>query len=112
MSDFKNKYTLDNRKSISSKIRDKHPDHIPMILIGKDIVINHERMSSPKVFTMDKFIQMIRKNNHLNPAQAIYFFFNNIPTSHPQLTMAELDSRYKDEDGFLYCVITKENVFG
>jgi len=113
MSDFKSKYTLDTRKTISSQIREKHPDHIPMIMIsGKAVSLRDERMNIPKSCKMEKFIDEIRKRNHLAPEQAMFFFFQNVLTSHPHLTMAEIDSRYRDEDGFLYCTITKENVFG
>lgn len=114
-SQFKVKYTFEDRKKEADKILSKYPDRIPIILEqhGKSMIkdIDRNKFLVPNDITLGQFIFIIRKRLELSPEKAIFLFVNNtLPTSSD--IIGELYNKNMDEDGFLYMVYSGENTFG
>lgn len=110
--------TYDYRCQLSSSIRYKFPDRIPVILESKNInVINLKRNKYlvPESITVAEFIINIRKycSQTLQSHESIFMFFgdsNTIPNS--SITMLDAFNLYKHDDGFLYIKVDVEKIFG
>ena len=115
MSDFKKSKTENERLTESSKIIEKYPNRIP-IIIEKDKKskikdIDKNKFLVPNDMTLGQFMYVIRKRIKLDSSQALFFFINNILCNNTQ-TLSEIYNIYKDNDGFLYITYTSENTFG
>jgi len=112
MIDFKDKYSLEERKEESLKIIRKHQRRIPIIVKpGPGMVLDKYKYIVPKELTMGQFIYVLRKRMQLPPEKAIFIFIDGtLP-----LTSAFIESIYNkhmEEDGFLYFHLCGENTFG
>ncbi|KAF3512714.1 hypothetical protein F2Q69_00004361 [Brassica cretica] len=98
ISSFKQEHPLEKRQAEASRIRDKYPDRIPVIV---------ERAEKSDVPDIDKKKYRIK----LSPEKAIFIFVKNIlpPTA---AIMSAIYDEHKDEDGFLYMSYSGENTFG
>ena len=116
--DFKTKYKIEDRKKESSKIREKHPDRIPVICekshkCGVQIPdIDKIKFLTPNDMVFGQFIYVVRKRIQIKPSQAIFLFINNTILPHSSDTLALLYEKHADPDGFLYCKYSGENTFG
>jgi len=115
MNFYQTKYSLDQRQKEANRVLLKHQDRIPIIIIeeNKNFKLINKKMAVPKDMTILEFIHVIRNKVDLHPSEALCIFMGKeriipLPTQH----IAELYSIYKDEDGFLYCYICKEESFG
>ncbi|KAH1146600.1 hypothetical protein GLYMA_15G108200v4 [Glycine max] len=93
---FKLQHPLERRQAEASRIREKYPDRIPVI------VEKAERSDIPDI---DK------KKIKLSAEKAIFVFINNTlpPTA---ALMSAIYEENKDQDGFLYMTYSGENTFG
>ncbi|EGG20209.1 MAP1-LC3 domain-containing protein [Cavenderia fasciculata] len=118
---FQNEYSLEKRKHISAKIRNRYKDRLPIIVErapNSNIPeIPKKKFLAPCDMVVSKFLMEIRKHlaetgGQMNDKTAIFLFVNNnvLPPSSNQIsTIYEL---YKNEDGFLYITYSGENTFG
>ena len=116
--DFKKKFTFEKRLDESSRIIEKYPERIPVIVErakthAKDIDdIDRNKFLVPNDLTMANFMYIIRKRLKLSPEKSIFLFVNNtsiVPTS---TLMSNIYTENKDEDGFLYIRYASESTFG
>ena len=82
MSNFKKSKTENERLTESSKIIEKYPNRIP-IIIEKDKKskikdIDKNKFLVPNDMTLGQFMYVIRKRIKLDSSQALFFFINNI----------------------------------
>lgn len=113
--DFKNMVSLENRILESKRIREKYPDKIPCIIEPHKYDIYHlikSKMLVPKECTIGQLIYIIRKKVKISQEQSLYVFVNNNILPPSSMLLKEIDSMYRDSDGFLYMMFTKENTFG
>ncbi|EFA85097.1 MAP1-LC3 domain-containing protein [Heterostelium album PN500] len=118
---FQNEYSLDRRKHISAKIRNRYKDRLPIIVErapNSNIPeISKKKFLAPCDMIVSKFVMEIRKHleetGQATEKTAIFLFVKNNtvlpPTSNLISTIYEL---YKNEDGFLYITYSGENTFG
>jgi len=112
---FKEKYTLENRKSESNKIVFKYPTRIPVIVERATTCelpdISKQKYLVPKDMTMGQFIYVVRKKIELDSSKSLFIMVNNhlVPSAKSLGIIYEDDL---DEDGFLYMNYTSENTFG
>lgn len=106
------KNPFENRKSIAADILKKYSDKIPVILECKgDISLKKYKFIINKSADWSYFLMIIRKFVELKQEEAIFTFVGNtIPAGSE--TIGNIYNKNKDVDGFLYCMITKENTFG
>lgn len=103
---------FEERLSISTNIKQKYPDRIPIIVNTTDFVMDKYKFLSPANINIHKLLISIRKSiQKLNPNEALFLLINNTIPNNTSL-ISELYNEYKNNDGFLYITITKESVFG
>mmetsp|Transcript_8154 Transcript_8154/g.15770 ORF Transcript_8154/g.15770 Transcript_8154/m.15770 type:complete len:128 (-) Transcript_8154:416-799(-) len=112
---FKQENSLEKRKTEASRIKEKYPDRIPIIVEKaekSDIPeIDKKKYLVPSDLTVGQFVYVIRKRIKLSPEKAIFIFVKNVlpPTA---ALMSSIYEEHKDEDGFLYITYSGENTFG
>ena len=115
MSNFKKSKSENERITESSKIIERYPDRIPIIVEknkkSKIKDIDKNKFLVPNDMTMGQFMYVIRKRIKLDSKEALFFFVNNSLCNNT-LSLSEVYKTYKDKDGFLYIVYTSENTFG
>ncbi|CAN4092109.1 unnamed protein product [Withania somnifera] len=114
-SSFKLEHPLEKRQAESSRIREKYPDRIPVIVERtekSDISdIDKKKYLVPADLTVGQFVYVVRKRINLTAEKAVFVFVKNIlpPTA---ALMSAIYEENKDEDGFLYMTYSGENTFG
>ena len=120
MTTFKGKHSLEKRHTEFKRIHDKYPERIPVIVEKLKSSKSNEELPDlekkkflvPRNITFGQFLYIIRSRIQLSPEQALFVFVNNsiIPTTSDTLEI--IYSKYKDEDGFLYCGFSGESTLG
>lgn len=114
---FKEEKSFEERLAESKRIREKHPDRIPVICekstrCNKDIPdIDKRKYLVPSDLTMGQFIYVIRKRMNLTPHKSIFLFVNHTLPQSSEL-ISKVYEKCKDQDGFLYIEYSSENTFG
>ena len=116
MNKFKKRHSLEDRKSESSKILEKYPNRIPVI-VSKDPKstlsdMDKNKFLTPHDLTLGQFLFLVRKRIKVDEATSLFIFVNETILAPTSFTMESLYDSYKDEDGFLYLMYCSENVFG
>ncbi|MCO5570154.1 hypothetical protein L7F22_023871 [Adiantum nelumboides] len=112
---FKKEFSLEERTAKASRMREKYPDRVPVIVekaARTDMPdMEKKKFLVPEDLTVGQFVYIIGKRLHLNPGQALFIFVGNVL---PPITamMASIYKDYKDEDGFLYVHYSGEKTFG
>ncbi|CAL9089415.1 unnamed protein product [Musa textilis] len=114
-SPFRLEHSLEKRKAEASRIREKYPDRIPVIVEKAERSaipdIDKKKYLVPADLTVGQFVYVIRKRINLSAEKAIFMFVNNTlpPTASMMSTIYEA---HRDEDGYLYMTYNGENTFG
>ncbi len=112
-SQFKEKYTFEERQKQSLNIFNKYKDSIPIYIDFTNFskTIEKSKFVIPNGFTIGQLLTAIRMKMSLNSASALFLFINNrlIPVTTVISTLYETN---KDDDGFLYMSCSEENTFG
>ena len=100
-SKYKLAHALDYRKAEADKVRDRHPDRLPVICEkneGSNIAdLDKNKFLVPSGLTVGQFVLVLRKRITLEPSIA---------------RMSDLYAKHKDEDGFLYVRYSAEPALG
>ncbi|XP_074645692.1 gamma-aminobutyric acid receptor-associated protein-like 2 [Tubulanus polymorphus] len=112
---FKEENTFEQRRSEATKIRQKYPERIPVVVEKdqrSDIQdIDKRKFLVPNDITVAQFMWIIRRRIQLPSDKAIFLFVAKVlPTS--SANMGQMYEEHKDPDGFLYIAYSGENVFG
>jgi GABA(A) receptor-associated protein len=105
---------FDSRKHESSKLVNKFPDRIPVIIdkaTKESPSIDRNKFLVPKDITIGQFMYIVRNRTKLNKDEAIFLYVNNTLPNSTEL-MSSIYSKYKDKDGFLYISYSIESTFG
>ena len=110
-------YPFEKRLELSTKLRTKFPDRVPIIINispkAKNITLKKRKFLGPKDITLVQFLAQLRKEMVLPSAQIGIFIFtedNNLPQMTSLLGL--IDNKCRNKDGFLYLTCYEENVFG
>lgn len=130
MSEFKKKFSIDDRQRQTKAIIEKYENKCPIYLTyDKEIITKNFTNTASKQFNkyivtgdinLSQFLVIVRKKINVNAEESLTLFieiyqnnklFNSIlaPTTN---SIGEIYLNNKDEDGFLYLKLVKENVFG
>jgi GABA(A) receptor-associated protein len=116
MSTFKEKHNLEARFIESSRIIQKYPDRVPVIVENvpgnKSIPkLDKTKYLVPNDMTLGQFAFTIRRRVKLEPEKAMFLFVNNkmLPCSE---LMGKIYVDNAEDDMFLYMVLQGENTFG
>jgi len=119
---FQRDFSFDIRKAECERVREKHPNKIPIVceIHPKDIIKQNTNHHQPLIkskylvnedFTIAQFTQVIRGKMKLDKNVAIFIIVCGQMVSSSQ-TIRTLYARYRNSDGFLYITYCFENVFG
>ncbi|XP_076941845.1 autophagy-related protein 8C-like isoform X1 [Bidens hawaiensis] len=112
---FKLEHPSEKRCAESSRIREKYPDRVPVIVERAERTdlpdIDKNKYLVPADLTAGQFVYVVRKRIKLSPEKAIFVFVKNMlpPTA---ALMSAIYEENKDDDGFLYMTYSGENTFG
>ena len=112
---FKKKHNTEKRKEESTRIREKYPDRIPVIVEKSCSFLpdlDKTKYLVPMNLTVGQFVLVVRKRLTLDPSVGIFLFFNNNIMANCSKLISDCYHEYKDEDGFLYIKYSGENTFG
>tara|TARA_A100001011_G_C14218255_1_gene803055 strand:- start:1039 stop:1404 length:366 start_codon:yes stop_codon:yes gene_type:complete len=113
---FKTKFTLEERKTESARIKEKYPTRIPIIVecIDKNNKIHQidkHKFLTPTNLTFGQFAYVIRKRLKIDSDIGIFYLINNKMFTMSE-SIASICANEVDEDGFLYIHYSGENTFG
>lgn len=113
--DFRGSIPLAERKQEYAKLKERHPERIPIILTAhatsKLPKLKKNKFLVPKSLTIGQFMCSVRRRMSLPPDIGLFFFINDeIMSASSDLSFAY--EQHKNEDGFLYMSLTGENTFG
>ena len=112
---FKNNFSFEKRVAESTKILNKYPYKVPIIL-EKNNKSSLKKIDKFKFLVSDEltvgqFSYLIRKKYKVSLEESFFFLCGNILlcNTYPVRTIY---NAHKDVDGFLYITYNNENVFG
>lgn len=115
---FIDKFSFYERNIESTKIIKRYPDRVPVICEknSRDFGIpdiNKHKYLVPYNLTIGQFIYVIRKQIRLPASSALFLFVGEDAILLPiSSKMNDIYHQYKNKDGFLYIMYSRENVFG
>ncbi len=104
-------YTVEERRSIVTKIRSKYPNVIPVLIDIPGRNVLRRKYLVPETTTLSRLLYSIRQENKLNEYEGVFLFANNTLLTMSQCIL-ETYARHASRDGFLYVIVTFENTFG
>lgn len=115
---YKNKFTLEERKSIAEKVIARYPCKVPVIIEYANSFpdeykqLSKQRYLVPKDHTVGMFMFIVRKQVLLSPNKALYFLVDNKSLIKITDIMSSVYDTYKNDDKCLYIQIAIESTFG
>jgi GABA(A) receptor-associated protein len=116
MTNYKQKFTHEERYREGSRITQKYPDRVPIILeknASADSIpdIDKHKFLVPRDLTVGQFIYVIRKRIDISAEKGLFIFINGIipPTN---ALVGDIYNKHTDPDMFLYITYCGENAFG
>ena len=113
---FQSNNGFEERLNESTKIIEKYPSRVPIIVERDEKCINiplidKKKYLVPSDITVGQFMYIIRKRIKLDEDKSMFIIVNNTlpPTATP---IMDIYNQYKDKDGFLYITYSGENTFG
>jgi GABA(A) receptor-associated protein len=107
--------SLEERQEKSKSFRERHPNHIPVLVTehkksevkGPSLL----KFNVSKACKIAEVIMSIKQKTNPTSTAAIYVYVNN-EVCNPSQSIVDIDSKYRNEDGYLYLVYSTENTFG
>ena len=113
---FKKEFDFDTRKDESTRIKERYPDRVPIIVeksVKSDIAgIDKKKYLVPQDLTIGQFMYIIRKRIDLTAEKAIFLFTEKNIITPTASVISEIYEQHKNDDGFLYLIYAGENTFG
>jgi len=112
---FKSEHKFEKRVELSGRLLKEYPDRIPVIVEAahkSDFTIMKKKFLAPLDVSMGGFTNEIRKQIKISPTEAIFLFCDSGLLAPSSSTMGQVYEKCKDDDGFLYISVARENTFG
>ncbi len=113
---FKEVYSLEERKKEYEKVIQEHPGKLG-IICEKAPKSNIDEIKKTKYLISEdlklgQFSEIIRRKIKMDKESAIFLLANGKISLTGDENMGEIYKKYKDEDGFLYIAYASEEVWG
>ena len=119
MAPFKTTHSLETRRKESSRIIQKYPERIPVIVERSTSAektmneIDRKKYLVPASLTWGEFLAIVRKRLKLEPSQSIFMFVSDEVLVSTGTLVGQVYEQHKDpDDGFLYAQYASESTFG
>ena len=117
LSRFKQDYVFESRIKESSRLLEKYPERIPVIIERSKnsihlTIIDKNKFLVPKELTMSQLLWVIRKRMNITSTPAVYFLSESGTLFPGTEEISSVYENNKDPDGFLYLKYSNENTFG
>ena len=117
INNYKNKRTFEQRLNESSRIREKYPDRIPIIVCRsrqcKTVpAVDRNKYLVPMDLTAGQFMYVLRQRIKLEPHISIYLMIGDMTIPASSQMLGTLYHEHMDKDGFMYITYTGESTFG
>lgn len=113
---FESTKSLDERKLLAARLRQKNTDRIPVIVqpaVGCRLpALATPRLLLPKTMTMHQLFFYLRQRLDLPAGAALICFVGQRSLLQPGATIFQADRDYASEDGILYVDYAEESAFG
>lgn len=113
---YKENNSPDKRITEANKIVRRYPDSIPVILERSPHSSLEEfgmsKLLCPNNYTVQQFIEDMRKKIKLSRDKALFAFVNGSELISGDTPMTQVYDQKKDEDGFLYMILSEQEVLG
>ena len=111
ITEFK-KTPLQERIDTSNKIMQKYTNRVPISVdCTNKIELDKKKYIVSIDLTIGEFLYTIKKRIKLESHESIFLLTNNMLLNNTE-NINSVYSKFKAVDGFLYIIISKENVFG
>ncbi len=108
---YKNKFSYKERQKTSAEILEKYNNRKPIIIYYDEKQINYKFLMLDS-HTVSILLINLKKRLELNKEDSIFLFINKSIIPCPTDSIFNLYNKHKDDDGYLYIDVTKENTFG
>tara|TARA_B100001248_G_C27346886_1_gene439191 strand:+ start:504 stop:836 length:333 start_codon:yes stop_codon:yes gene_type:complete len=108
---YKNKLSFNERQTTSGEILEKYNNRKPIIIYYDEKQINYKFLMLNS-HTISILLLNLRKRLNLGKEDSIFLFINKSVIPSPTDNILNLYNKYKDDDGYLYFDVKKENTFG
>ena len=119
MAHFKSTHPLETRRKESSRIIQKYPERIPVIVERSSSAektmkeIDRKKYLVPASLNWGEFLAIVRNRLKLESSQSIFMFVGNDVLVSTGTLVGQIYEEHKDkDDGFLYAQYASENTFG
>ncbi|KAI6233877.1 Microtubule associated protein 1A/1B, light chain 3 [Aphelenchoides fujianensis] len=114
---FKERKSLAERTRMADDIRRQQPDKVPIIIERYDgeralPLLEKCKYLVPGHVTVAELMLIIRSRLHLHPEQSLFVLVNEKSLVSNSMTVSEVYSQEKEQDGFLYMVYASQPAFG
>lgn len=108
---------LQDRIKLSSDLRKKYPDTVPVIVqrSEKEIYlpeIDKKQFLVPISMTLGNFISIIAYRLETDANSSLWLYSSRIALTNRSESVSQIYNRYRDIDGFLYLKYKSEESFG
>lgn len=91
-------------------LRKKYPERIPVEVISKSSM-HVKKYLVPEMYSIGQFMSIVRAKNKITAEQSLFCFIKDtIPSSSE--TMINVYEQFKNDEGVLEIVVSKESTFG
>ena len=113
VTEFKKKFSLDDRRDQAERIKGRYPSRVPIIVnTGEGVPkLDKQKYLVPRDLKACEFMCVIRKRITISAEESLYMFFNEKMVVSSAM-MGKVYEDNKSEDEFLYVHICIENTFG
>lgn len=108
---YQDKISFEERKKLSQEIIDKYTNRKPVIIYNDENNTNYKFLMLDE-HTITILLMNLKKRLSLQQHDSIFLFINRKVIPIPTDNIRELYNEYKDEDGYLYMDVRRENTFG
>lgn len=114
--EFKMQNSFEKRRMESTRLREKFPDKIPIILEKSDTSqlpsVDKQKYLMQREITIGQLLYIIRQKINIAHYESIFLLINNSTIPPTGASIGEIYDKLGDNDGFLYITYSSQQTFG